>query len=241
MDNKPTFWHLYKAGGITPAIMGMFNPQNAQQMAFIRSALKEQRQKEWLDTQVNALEAVVFDLETSGFSAYNGDEIIAIGAVAVKGEQVIQEETFYSLVKPERPIPEPIERLTGIRNEEAVRSPELVQVLREFLAFVNHRVLIVHGSGHDKHFLNAALWKTSKAKLTYRIVDCLILAKKLDPSRQSGFDLDSMLQRFGIEITGRHHALNDAIMTAKLWSKLVLQANERGIRTLGDLYQLMSK
>ncbi len=43
-------WHLYKMGGITPAIASMMGSQNAQQMAFIRSVSKEQRKQSVLDT-----------------------------------------------------------------------------------------------------------------------------------------------------------------------------------------------
>ncbi len=38
-------WSLYKMGGLTPAITSMFDMQSAQQMAFIRSIMKEQRKK----------------------------------------------------------------------------------------------------------------------------------------------------------------------------------------------------
>ncbi|MEF3302620.1 exonuclease domain-containing protein [Paenibacillus sp. GYB003] len=240
MSNMSKLWRLYKMGGITPAVASMFNPQSAQQMAFIRSVMKEQRKNSMYDIPLQKLDTVVFDLETTGFSPYNGDEIISIGAVGMTGGQLLEEQSYYSLVKPEKAIPDAVVRLTGIDNDEAGRAPELIVVLKEFLEFVNHRVLVVHGSGHDKHFLNSALWKTSKVNLSHRFIDCLILAQRLEPKRGS-YDLDTLLADYGIEANGRHHALYDAGMTAQLWKCLLAETLRRDVHTLGDLYDFLSR
>jgi DNA polymerase-3 subunit epsilon len=232
-------WQLYKMGGITPAINSMFNPQNAQQMAFIRSIMKEQRKNSLYDVQLDQMEAVVFDLETTGFSPYNGDEIISIGAVVVVGGEIQEKETFYSTVNPKRQIPEIIEKLTGITNDMVSNAPDLIQALRGFLEFVQQRVLIAHGSGHDKQFLNSALWKTSKVRLTHRLLDTMMIGNWLLPKLGS-YGLDALLDTFQIEITQRHHALEDSLMTAKLWSKFLDEMALREVVTLGDLYSHLS-
>ncbi|WP_127585161.1 exonuclease domain-containing protein [Paenibacillus koleovorans] len=239
MSTVGRMWHLYKKGGITPAVASMFDPQNAQHMAFIRSFMKEQRKNSLYEVRLENMEAVVFDLETTGFSPYNGDEIISIGAISISGGFIKQEETFYSLTQPKGKIPEQVERLTGITTEEAAKAPELITVLREFLEFVQHRVLIVHGSGHDKHFLNSALWKTSKVNLSHRLLDCLILAKRMHP-KLGNYSLDALLDMYEIESDSRHHALYDSVMTARLWGKLLHEVMEREVLTLGDLYEYLS-
>lgn len=242
-DHKPPadMWQLYKMGGITPVIHSMFNPQNAQQMAFIRSIMNEQRQNSLYDVTLNDLQAVVFDIETTGFSPYNGDEIISIGAVIVEGNEVKAEETFYSHVNPKRNIPEIVERLTGITNQMSLEAPELIQTLRKFLEFVQKRILIAHGTGHDKQFLNSALWKTSKTNLTHRVLDTMMIAKWLHPKRID-FDLDALLDLYEIEIDmkQRHHALGDSLMTAKLWCKFMMEMENREVNNLGELYAHLS-
>jgi DNA polymerase III subunit epsilon len=243
-DPKPPggMWQLYKMGGITPAINSMFNPQNAQQMAFIRSIMKEQRQNSLYDVTLNDLQAVVFDLETTGFSPYNGDEIISIGAVVVEGREVKSEETFYSNVNPKRNIPTVVEELTGITNQMGLDAPELIQALRRFLEFVQKRILIAHGTGHDKQFLNSALWKTSKTNLTHRVIDTMMIAKWLHPKRND-FGLDGLLDHYEIEIDAkqRHHALGDSLMTAKLWCKFMKEMENREVSNLGELYTKLSQ
>lgn len=240
MKGMSKLWHLYRMGGITPAVASMFDARNAQQMAFIRSVMKEQRKNSMYDIPLQKLDTVVFDLETTGFSPYSGDEIISVGAVGMSGDFVLGQESYYSLIRPDKKIPEDVVQLTGIRNEEAAQAPELITVLKEFLEFVNHRVLVVHGSGHDKHFLNSALWKTSKVNLSHRFIDCMILAQRLEPKRGS-YDLDSLLSDYGIEVNGRHHALGDAGMTAQLWKCLLNETIRREVSTLGDLYDFLSR
>jgi DNA polymerase III subunit epsilon len=234
-------WQLYKMGGLTPAITSMFDARNAQQMAFIRSVMKEQRKNSLYDVQLDNMEAVVFDLETTGFSPYNGDEILSIGAVLIRGGDVSEsvEDRYYSLVNPKRNVPQEITELTGITNEMAETAPELIDSLRGFLEFVQRRVLIAHGSGHDKHFLNSALWKTSKVNLSHRVLDTMMIAMWLHPKR-GRYDLDSILDLYGVDVLQRHHALDDSIMTAHLWSKMLNDIRERDITNLGELYAHLS-
>lgn len=233
-------WSLYKMGGVTPAIASMLGSQNAQQMAFIRNANREQRKQSLLETPLKELEIVVFDLETTGFNPNNGDEIISFGAVVVKGGELCETETFYSLVNPKRVIPRSIVELTGITNEMVQDAPDLMTVLHDFMAFVGRRLLVAHASGHDKQFLNAALWRTSKVNLNHRVLDTMMIAKWLEPKRE-GYSLDELLESCCIPITVRHHALEDSLMTAKLWLNYLNRILERNVFTLGDLYAYLSK
>lgn len=213
----------------------MFDVQSAQQMAFMRSMMKEQRKNSLYDIPLDTVELVVFDLETTGFSPYNGDEIISVGAVAVNGDAIMEDQSFYSLVNPKRLIPEQVIELTGITNEMVDQAPDLYQGLRAFLEFVQQKVLVAHGTGHDKHFLNSALWKTSKVSLSHRMIDTMMIGKWLNP-KLGKYDLDTLLQFYGIDISLRHHALEDALMTAKLWSSYMNEIRSRDIHSLGDLY-----
>ncbi|WP_313732013.1 exonuclease domain-containing protein [Cohnella nanjingensis] len=233
-------WHLYKTGGITPAIASMLGSSNAQQMAFIRSMSRDQRKESPLEMPLSEMEAVVFDLETTGFNPYNGDEILSIGGVMIRGGELEDAEPFYRLVNPKRKVPKHIVELTGITNDMAENAPELMQGLHDFLDFIGKRVLIAHGSGHDKQFLNAALWKTSKVNLTHRVLDTMMIAKWLEPKRKS-YGLDELLESYGIDITYRHHALHDSVMTAKLWFAFLEQIRAKQVVTLGDLYAYLSR
>jgi DNA polymerase-3 subunit epsilon len=232
-------WGLFKMGGLTPAIASMFGAQNAQQMAFIRSVMKEQRNKTLMQSPLDSLETVIFDLETTGFSAYGGDEILSIGAVLVVGGTVHEQKTFYTLVNPERDIPPNIVELTGITAGMVARAPSIIDALSDFLEYVGTRLLVAHGTGHDRHFLNAALWRTSRTSLEHRMLDTMLITKWLYP-RQQDLSLDTLLDLHGIEIKNRHHALEDSLMTAKLWVEYHKKMLQKDILTLGDLYMRLS-
>lgn len=227
-------------GGFTPAIASILGLQNAQQMAFIRHTNREQRKQSVLEIPLTELEAVVFDLETTGFHPTSGDEIIAFGAVVVRGGELIEEETFYRLVHPKRPIPKTIVDLTGITNEMAQEAPDLMHVLHDFMVFIGRRLLVAHAAGHDKQFLNAALWRTSRVTLTHRVLDTMMIAKWLEPGRES-YSLDELLDSCCIPVTNRHHALQDSMMTARLWCVYLKRIVNRNITTLADVYAYLSK
>ncbi|WP_342565526.1 exonuclease domain-containing protein [Paenibacillus sp. FSL R7-0345] len=239
------FWSNLRQGGMPSAIAsirgGESAQQTAQQMAFIRSLMREKRRPEVLHTPLSELETVIFDLETTGFSHQHGDEIMSFGAIRVVGEEIKEEECFYTLVNCQTAIPEDITRLTGITGEMTAAAPSLIDGLHNFMSFVGQRVLVAHGSAHDKSFLNAALWKTSKVQLTHRVLDTMMLARWLEPQR-SNYTLDELLAVHEIPIQGRHHALEDARMTARLWVAYLREiANKRQVDTLGDLYAYLSR
>lgn len=235
-----SMWNLYREGGVAPALASLLGSKRAEQMAWLRRLMKEQRRRAETDTPLDELEAVVFDLETTGFNPAGGDEIIAIGAVAVRGARVLERETFYSLANPRKPIPPEVERLTGITTGEAMEAPDLIDVLGRFFSFVNRRVLIAHGAGHDKRFLREALWKTSRARLNHRVLDTMMVARWLHPEL-AGHDLDTLLALYGLPVERRHHALSDSRMTARLWAEMAGRMRERRVYTLADLYMYLSR
>ncbi|WP_334073385.1 MULTISPECIES: exonuclease domain-containing protein [Paenibacillus] len=239
MKGNGGFWDALKGGGISPRIASMLGAPSAQQIAFVRSLTKGQRRPETLHVPLSQLKTAVFDLETTGFHYHYGDEILSFGAVKMDGEEM-SGEVYYSLCKPACSVPESIVELTGITQEMVQSAPTLLQALREFMAFVDDRVLIAHGSAHDKAFLDVALWKTTKAHLGHRVLDTMMIAQKLAPERKIS-SLDDWLRVYEIPIMQRHHALEDAKMTSSLWQAMIGQLRDRGVITLGDLYHFLSK
>ncbi len=231
---------LYKNEGVPSGFSTMANMGSAQQVAFVRSLMKGQREQQELDMDLADLEYVVFDLETTGFSP-EYDEIISIGAVRCKGMQMIHDESFYTLVKPKKGIPPIVSDLTGISDESVQKAPSLQDAIRSFLQFIHGKILIVHGIGHDRAFLNQALWKIYRVRLSHRFLDTMIIARWLLPQENTAFDLDSLLAVYRIPVTIRHHALEDAKMTAELWSKMAAQSILRNVRTLNELYAHLSR
>lgn len=239
MKDRPPFSRirqLYR--GLPTSLFSLSQTENAQQMAYLRSLVRERRQHETLHTRLDQLQTAVFDLETTGFFPEHGDEIISVGAVIVKGEKILYEQKFYSLIKPQREIPPEIEQLTAITNQMADEAPALSHVLIQFFSFVDRRALVAHGSAHDGKFLNAALRKSSRTSLSHRMLDTMMIGCKLFPDHIH-FTLDDWLDYYQLADEGRHHALQDSLMTAKLWVLLLGELRRRGMETLGDLYAFL--
>ncbi|MFC4768643.1 exonuclease domain-containing protein [Effusibacillus consociatus] len=208
-----------------------------QAEALIRHLLKEARTKEAWDVPLLETRFVVVDTETTGFNP-NTDVLIAIGAIEMIGDQIVPARTYHSLIRPEpeRMIPPVVVKLTGIRNEDVATAAELSKVLHEFLDFAKDAVLVMHHSSHDVRFLNAALWLKSRTHLTHRVIDTFDVAKWLRPSLNQ-YGLDELLATYQIPVEGRHTALGDARMTGQLWKLLIHESIEKGVSTLGDLYE----
>jgi DNA polymerase-3 subunit epsilon len=69
----------------------------------------------------------------------------------------------------------------------------------------------------------------------------MLLARWLEPHR-SNYTLDELLAVHEIPIQGRHHALEDARMTARLWVSYLRDISQkRQVETLGDLYAYLSR
>ncbi len=93
----------------------------------------------------------VVDLETTGGSAAAGSMITEIGAVKVRGGEVLGE--FQTLVNPHTAIPPFIAVLTGITNSMVSDAPTIDSALPAFLEFAAGCVLVAHNAPFDVGFL----------------------------------------------------------------------------------------
>lgn len=182
---------LYRRGGISPAMLSIFQPERAEQVAWVRSLMRDVRDNKKEETSLRQIKAVALDLETTGFRPYTGDEIISVGAVRMNGKEFVDEKGFYSLVNPGRPIPENIRELTGINDDMVRDAPNIQNVLTQLMEYMENRWLIAHFSQHDQSFLKHALWKHFKTHWTYRCIDTSFIAKILFP-QQPTYELEEL-------------------------------------------------
>nr|WP_295971431.1 exonuclease domain-containing protein [uncultured Bacillus sp.] len=219
---------------------GKYIGQSSQHMAYLRSLEKDKKQREALDIPLHQLEVVVFDIETTGFFAEQGDEIISLGAVKVYGKEIQVETPFYSLVQCDKPISSEIESLTDITSACLKDAPDLASVLSQFLTFVQGATLVAHHASHEKSFLQNASRKIFRMPFKLRIVDTSFLYRIAEPELNF-VRLDDFCEYNGIPIVNRHHALGDAILTAKLWSIYIEKVQRLGCSTLHDVYERVAQ
>lgn len=100
----------------------------------------------------------VLDFETTGMSS-DKDEIIQTGLALIDEAGAVC-STYASFVRPGKPVPAEITRLTGIRDEDVQGSPELEDVLNDIVPMLQDVILVGHNIEFDAHFLQAALDKS---------------------------------------------------------------------------------
>jgi DNA polymerase-3 subunit alpha (Gram-positive type) len=187
------------------------------------------------DSKGQSLDApyVVFDIETTGFSAEH-DQIIEIGAVKVEKGQIT--DRFSAFVNPHTPIPFEIEKLTGITDDMVLHEPDITEVLPRFLAFCEGAVMVAHNADFDMSFIR----KNSQRQglpCAFTVVDTVSLARMLLPNLNR-YKLDTVAKALNVSLENHHRAVDDAGCTAEIFIKFVEMLKERDIPDLTKVNQM---
>jgi predicted DnaQ family exonuclease/DinG family helicase len=175
---------------------------------------------------------VSLDLETTGLDP-DRDSIIEIGAVKFRGEKVL--DTFSTLVRPERPVPYRIERLTGISQEEVDQAPSMSAVAERLARFVKDYPVVGHNIGFDLNFL-----RRRGLLLANQSVDTFELASIMVP-HAARYSLSRLAEELGISSEPAHRALADAHTARKLLLVLLERVARLDIDTLEEINSLAKR
>lgn len=173
---------------------------------------------------------VVFDLETTGFSNRN-DAITEIGAIKVENGEIVEE--FSQLINPERPIPEKIQKLTGITNEMVLDKPTISEVLPKFLDFCKDSILVAHNSDFDTGFVRE---KASENNLLYDFdaIDTVILSRLLMPDLKN-HKLNTIAKELNVSLENHHRAVDDATATAQIFLTFISKLKAMDIDNFNEI------
>ena len=180
---------------------------------------------------------VVFDIETTGFSAVN-DRIIEIGAVKVENGMIT--EKFSEFVNPERPIPFEIEKLTSINDRMVEDAPNISVILPKFMDFCGGSVLVAHNADFDTGFIRHNC-EVLGLTYDYTYVDTLGIARSFLEGLKN-YKLDTVVEAMGCTLANHHRAVDDAGATADVFVRFLERFKKKNIRDLDELntYSAMS-
>ena len=180
---------------------------------------------------------VVFDIETTGFSAVN-DRIIEIGAVKVENGMIT--EKFSEFVNPERPIPFEIEKLTSINDRMVEDAPNISVILPKFMDFCGDSVLVAHNADFDTGFIRHNC-EVLGLSYDYTYVDTLGIARSFLEGMKN-YKLDTVVEAMGCTLANHHRAVDDAGATADVFVRFLERFKKKNIRDLDELntYSAMS-
>lgn len=148
---------------------------------------------------------VFLDLETTGLSPRD-DGITEIGAVVLEEGQPARE--WSTLVRPAKPIPPEIARMTGITNEMVRDAPTFAEVAPQLAALLDGALMVAHNARFDYGFLKQAFARLDMAFFAPTLCTAR-LARELEPDLESA-GLDALSARYRLPGTDRHRALGDA-------------------------------
>jgi DNA polymerase-3 subunit epsilon len=194
-----------------------------------------QRSFEDLGVPLSETTFCVVDVETTGGSTADG-AITEVGAVKLRGGECLG--TLQTLVNPGMAIPPEITVLTGITEAMVYPAPRMDEVLPSLLEFAGDAVLVGHNVRYDTGFLNAALARAGRPRLSNSIVDTCALARRLVRDEVPNCRLSTLASRLRLAHRPTHRALDDALATGDLLHVLLERAGSLGVLGLDDLLQL---
>ena len=183
------------------------------------------------------LEFCVFDLETTGGN-HTKDGIIEIGLVVIKNKEIILEKNY--LINPEQKIPEFIQKLTTITDNQVKDSPVIKDVIEEILEIMSDKILVAHNTSFDVPFFNSVLVRLGKPELKNRSICTNLMTKFLIPNLLST-NLTYMANIFNIDHGKAHRALDDARASAQLLLRYLEIFEQKDIDKINHLYYPRNK
>lgn len=181
----------------------------------------------------------VVDLETTGGSPAKGSRITEVGAVRVRGGEVLGE--FQTLVNPDQSIPAFITVLTGITDQMVVEAPRIAEVLPSFLEFAHGSVLVAHNAPFDVGFLKHAARELAIEWPQFDVLDTAVLARRvLLRDEVPNVKLATLAARFS-PVTPDHRALTDARATVDVLHVLFERLGTWNVATVEDVASFTSK
>lgn len=157
---------------------------------------------------------VVLDTETTGFSL-NHDELTQIAAARMEKGEIV--DWFVTFVNPGKPIPEDVEHLTNIHDEDVADAPLPAEALSRLVDFVGDAKIVAHNAEFDRNF-------TTKHPAGYPLLeniwlDSLDLARIALP-RMKSHRLIDLVKAFGAPLS-THRADEDVAATCALFRILL--------------------
>ena len=118
------------------------------------------------------LDIIFFDIEATGLSSFN-DELLEFGAIKTSPESdglFIKEQFF---VKPSNPIPQHIQEITNITDDDVKDGLNLLDALKKIKDFFGDSIIVAHNADYDIGFLNNKMIQNNMEPIKNPIIDTL--------------------------------------------------------------------
>ena len=169
------------------------------------------------------MKEIVLDTETTGLSVKDGHRIVEIGCIELDN-LIPTKNVFHCYLNPERKVSESALRVHGYTDEFLSNKKKFIDVVDDFLKFIDGKKIIIHNADFDISHLNNELSLINKKIISKEnVIDTLEIARNKFPG--SGISLDALCKRFRVDNTRRktHTALLDCELLSKVYINLIDQ------------------
>jgi DNA polymerase-3 subunit epsilon len=177
----------------------------------------------------------VVDLELTGLE--RSDEIIAIGAIPVLEGAVALGEAMYTLASPDRAPAHGAVLVHKLRSADLADAPPLSAAVDQLLRMLTGRVPVFHTAVVERTFLGRALRRRGVRLPAEADTEALgrLWLRERDGVAPVGLSLARLCALLGVPGETPHHALGDAVTTAKAFIALAGHLDARSPQTVGSL------
>ena len=177
---------------------------------------------------------IVFDLETTGLKANEGDSIIEIGAVKISDGKII--DRFDELIDPGKQLDSKITEITSITDEMLKGKPKEKETVIKFMNWCKELPLVAHNARFDLSFLEMAYLKYGLGRITNTVIDTLGISRYLE-SHEKYHNLATLVKRYNIDWNeDKHHRADyDSEGTALIFHQMLKKLELNEIKNLKDL------
>jgi len=192
-----------------------------------------------MNKNINEVEFVIFDVETTGLDAKNGDKICEIGAIRVRADKELSR--FHSLINPERRICAEAYNVNHISDDMVRDAPKSNVVLPKFLDFAKGSCLTGYNVGFDIGFLNNELGSINqRVDPKTPVVDLLQMARQLYRNLPS-YSLKNFSNYLGLGIAQEHRAIEDVELTFGVFKVLIKKLISSKMLRLQEVHNLFGR
>ena len=164
---------------------------------------------------------IIFDVETTGLRANDGDRVCEIAAVEMI-DYVPTGTTFHEYINPMMAMPARAEEIHGLSDAFLADKPQFHTIADRWLDFIGDARLVAHNAMFDFGFVNAELERCARPVMSFeRMIDTVAIARRKFPGSDNS--LDALCIRFGIDLSARtkHNALLDTQLLAEVYVELI--------------------
>ncbi len=173
----------------------------------------------------------VFDIEATGIDPAT-EQVTQIGGVEVIAGEINRSSLFSRHVRSQKPIPDKIQALTGITQQDIEAAPPFEVVFGQFLDHCRSHALVTQcGYEFDYPILDAECERNGVAFPDAPRLDTKAVFAFLHPELDDIFSTNFLLHYYGLDASKfkRHDALGDALIIGLIWCAELQEAKARGI------------